>query len=73
MEIVSQTFLFKKMKKSLILLFIFKRVNYLKEVEYDDEWKGIWNSTSITEIKGDPTKSISYKITTSIIYEITCY
>jgi hypothetical protein len=30
----------------------------------------LWNSSSIAEIKGDPSKSISYKITTSVMYEI---
>ena len=34
----------------------------------DANGEGIWNSTNIANISGDHTKSITYKVTSSVIY-----
>lgn len=36
----------------------------------DANGEGIWNSTNIANISGDHTKSITYKVTSSVIYQI---
>ena len=57
---VSTLFLFSGNVKILIFL-----------VEYNDEtMKGIWSSTNFCEIRGDPLKSATYKLMTSILYEL---
>jgi len=37
----------------------------------DEDGEGVWNSTNVANISGDPTKSITYKVTTSIIYQLS--
>ena len=31
---------------------------------------GVWCSTNFVEIRGDPAKSVSYKLQTSVLYEL---
>lgn len=46
-----------------------RKVWILDKLGFDEDGSsGIWNSSNIANISGDPTKSITYKITTSVIY-----
>lgn len=64
-------FLYKKIKINSVLHTMFKKVKCVMSLGFDEyDSKGIWNSTNVANISGDPTKSIAYKITTSVIYEI---
>ena len=52
-------------------MFTLKKCTLFATLEYNDEdMKGVWCSTNLCEIRGDPTKSVTYKLQTSILYEI---
>ena len=72
-RIVSQIFLLRKEKRNFVLPSTLRKVIFKSELGYnDEEWNGIWNSTNVANITGDPTKSMVYKVNSSVIYEITC-
>lgn len=46
-------------------------VVFVLKKEYDqDDLKGVWCSTNFCEIRGDPYKSATYKLMTSVLYEL---
>lgn len=70
---VLQTSSSRKMRKIFVLLFMCKKVKNRINLVYSDGeegFNGIWSSTNMAEIKGDPSKNINYKVTTSVIYEL---
>ena len=36
----------------------------------DTECTALWSSSNLVEIRGDPSKSVSYKVQTAVLYEL---
>lgn len=68
-ECISNFFVEENQEEFSFAYYVQKSILLVLWVEFkEDECEGIWNSTNIANIAGDPSKSISYKVSTSIIY-----
>ena len=48
-----------------------RKVRFMAITDYNDpECSGLWSSSNFVEIRGDPSKSVSYKVQTAVLYEL---
>jgi hypothetical protein len=64
------TSMFLRVRKDWISRFCWRKVRVANVVYKDAHCYGVWCSTNIIEIRGDPAKSVSYKLQTAIVYEL---
>ncbi len=59
-------------EEGLNLSFFVKKSNLSLNTAYNNEeqMNGVWCSSNFIEVRGDPYKSVAYKLQTSILYEL---
>ena len=63
--------MFSKQKKASTSPSTSRKVHSMTITDYNDpECSGLWSSSNLVEIRGDPSKSVSYKVQTAVLYEL---
>lgn len=63
--------MFSKQKKVSTSPSTSRKVHFMAISDYNDpECSGLWSSSNLVEIRGDPSKSVSYKVQTAVLYEL---